>query len=139
MFAIIGANGNAGAAAARALRKRGLAVRAVLRDRSKASEFEAIGCSVAIADILDQRALRAALDGVEAVQAICPVAPNADEPLFEMRAYADLRSPFIFGKRVCARRTRRLYYCGRPSICRTGGGFFGLPRRPAFCRVSITR
>ena len=89
MFAIIGANGNAGAAAARELRKRGLAVRAVLRDRSKASEFEAIGCSVAIADILDQRALRAALDGVEAVQAICPVAPNADEPLFEMRAYAD--------------------------------------------------
>jgi NAD(P)H dehydrogenase (quinone) len=89
MFAIIGANGNAGAAAARELRRRGLAVRAVLRDQSKAPAFEALGCSVAIADILDRAALRAAIEGAEGVQAICPVAPKADRPLLKMRDYAE--------------------------------------------------
>lgn len=89
MFAIMGANGNAGLAAARELRERGLAVRAVLRDPGKAAPFKALGCSTAIADILNSRALTAALEGAEAVQAICPVAPRAEKPLLEMRRYSE--------------------------------------------------
>jgi NAD(P)H dehydrogenase (quinone) len=103
MFAIIGANGNAGTAAARELRNRDIPVRAVLRDRSKAPAFEAMGCSVAIADILDRQALKAAIEGAQGVQAICPVAPRAETPLLAMRAYAD-----AIGEALTATRPERV-------------------------------
>jgi NAD(P)H dehydrogenase (quinone) len=103
MFAIIGANGNAGTAAARELRNRDMPVRAVLRDRSKAPAFEAMGCSVAIADILDRQALKAAIEGAQGVQAICPVAPRAETPLLAMRAYAD-----AIGEALTATRPERV-------------------------------
>jgi NAD(P)H dehydrogenase (quinone) len=89
MFAILGANGKAGRATIGALRKRGLPVRAVVRDRAKAQEFEALGCEIAIADLRDAASLREALRGVEAVQAICPIAPQAPDPAGEMRGFAD--------------------------------------------------
>jgi NAD(P)H dehydrogenase (quinone) len=89
MFAILGANGKVGRATIRALRERGLPVRAVVRDRAKAREFEALGCEIAIADIRDAAALRQALSDAEAVQAICPIAPQAGDPAAEMRVFAD--------------------------------------------------
>jgi NAD(P)H dehydrogenase (quinone) len=89
MFAVLGANGKAGRESVRALRNRGLPVRAVLRVRAKAQEFEALGCEIAIADLGDAAALKSAFAGAEAVQAICPVAPHAADPLAGMKAHVD--------------------------------------------------
>jgi len=96
MFAVLGATGKAGGAAIRALRQNGLAVRAVVRDRAKAHELEALGCEIALADLGDAKALAKAIDGATAVQAICPVCPQGDDPAKTMRAFVDtLRSALI--------------------------------------------
>jgi NAD(P)H dehydrogenase (quinone) len=89
MFAILGATGKAGGATARALRARGLPVRAIVRDRSRARDLEAIGCAIAVADFRDAAALSEAIEGCEAVQAICPVSPQGEDPAADMRAIVD--------------------------------------------------
>jgi NAD(P)H dehydrogenase (quinone) len=89
MFAVLGATGNAGGATIRALRQRGLPVRAILRDKTKAGDFEALGCEIAIADLRDAAALAKAIAGAQAVQAICPIGPQAQDPAAEMRAIID--------------------------------------------------
>jgi NAD(P)H dehydrogenase (quinone) len=99
MFAILGATGKAGGATARALRERGLPVRAVMRDRSKARDLEALGCEIAIADLRDPAALAKAIDGAQAVQAICPVSPQMLDPAADMRTFVDA----ICGAIVAAR------------------------------------
>lgn len=86
MYAVMGATGKAGGATARALRARGLPVRAIMRDREKGRDLEALGCTIAIADIHDAAALARAIDGCEEVQAICPVNPQAEDPAGDMRA-----------------------------------------------------
>ena len=99
MFAIIGATGNAGRATIGALRKRGLPVRAVVRDRSTAQDLAALGCEIAVADLSDASALAAAIEGAEAVQAICPISPRMQDPATEMRAMADALSKAIAATR----------------------------------------
>lgn len=89
MFAILGATGKAGRATIRALRKRGLPVRAVVRDPAKADDLKAIGCEIAVADLRDAAALASAIAGANAVQAICPIDPKADDPAAEMRLTID--------------------------------------------------
>jgi NAD(P)H dehydrogenase (quinone) len=89
MFAVLGATGNAGGATVRALRERGLPVRAILRDKTKAGELEALGCEIAIADLRDAAALAKAIAGAQAVQAICPIGPQAQDPAADMRAIID--------------------------------------------------
>ena len=89
MFAILGATGKAGRATIRALRKRGLPVRAVVRDPAKADDLKAIGCEIAVADMRDAAALASAIAGANAVQAICPIDPKADDPAAEMRLTID--------------------------------------------------
>jgi NAD(P)H dehydrogenase (quinone) len=89
MFAVLGAMGKAGSATARALRKRGLPVRAIVRDETKARDLAALGCEIAIADLRDSGALAKAIAGAEAVQAICPIGPQAADPAADMRAIID--------------------------------------------------
>jgi NAD(P)H dehydrogenase (quinone) len=89
MFAILGATGKAGGAAARVLRQHGLPVRAIVRDRARAQELAALGCEIAVADFRDSAALTAAVDGAEAVQAIIPVSPQGPDPLAAMRATSE--------------------------------------------------
>jgi NAD(P)H dehydrogenase (quinone) len=89
MFAILGATGKAGGAAARVLRQRGLPVRAIVRDRAKAQELAALGCEIAVADFSDRAALAKAIENCQAVQTIIPPTPQGDDPLSDMRATTD--------------------------------------------------
>jgi NAD(P)H dehydrogenase (quinone) len=89
MFAILGAAGNTGGAAIRALRQRDLPVRAILRDKTKARDLEALGCEIAIADFRDAAALAKAIAGAQAVQAICPIGPQSEDPAADMRGIID--------------------------------------------------
>jgi NAD(P)H dehydrogenase (quinone) len=86
MFAILGATGKAGRATIGALRKRGLPVRAVVRDAAKADALAAMGCEIAVADLRDGAALKAAISGAQAVQVIVPISPGDEDPAAEMRA-----------------------------------------------------
>ena len=99
MFAILGATGNAGGAAVRALRQRGLPVRAILRDETKAGDLEALGCEIAVADLRDAAALAKAIAGAQAVQAICPIGPQAEDPAADMRAIIDAIADAIVAAR----------------------------------------
>ncbi|MFM0735546.1 NAD(P)H-binding protein [Paraburkholderia sediminicola] len=74
MYAITGVTGKVGGAAARALLDAGHAVRAVLRDKSKAAEWTARGAEVAVASFEDADALAAAFSGTAGVFVM--VAPN---------------------------------------------------------------
>ncbi|WP_026870837.1 NAD(P)H-binding protein [Inquilinus limosus] len=85
MFAIIGATGRVGGAAARELRRRGRAVRAVVRDPGRAGALAEAGCEVAVADIADAPALTAALRGAEGVLAIVPLPPSRGDAAAEVR------------------------------------------------------
>jgi NAD(P)H dehydrogenase (quinone) len=74
MYAITGVTGQVGGAAARALLGAGHAVRAVLRDKTKAAEWRERGAEVAIASFEDADALAAAFSGTAGVFVM--VAPN---------------------------------------------------------------
>jgi uncharacterized protein YbjT (DUF2867 family) len=74
MFAITGVTGQVGGAAARALLDAGHAVRAVLRDESKAAPWRERGAEVAIASFEDADALSAAFRGTAGVFVM--IAPN---------------------------------------------------------------
>jgi uncharacterized protein YbjT (DUF2867 family) len=84
MFAILGATGKVGGATARELRRRGLPVRAIVRDTSseKARALAEARCEIAVADIRDVGRLAEVLAGVEAALVLCPLA----------RASADVRA-----------------------------------------------
>jgi NAD(P)H dehydrogenase (quinone) len=89
MFAVLGATGKAGGASVRALRERGLPVRAIVRDQRKAGDFEALGCEIAIADFRDAASLAKAIAGAKAVQAICPAVPQAEDTAADMCGMID--------------------------------------------------
>src|SRR5690242_5636840 len=65
---VIGATGNIGRIAVQLLRERGVAVRAMARDAGGQPD----GVEALSADVLDGAALRAAVDGVDAVLLIWP-------------------------------------------------------------------
>jgi uncharacterized protein YbjT (DUF2867 family) len=79
MIVICGATGKIGGTAARALRKRGVPVTAVVRDPEKARALEAQGCTLARADLGDEGALTAAFRGAEAVLVLCPLAATDEQ------------------------------------------------------------
>ncbi|WP_342241358.1 NmrA family NAD(P)-binding protein [Inquilinus sp. OTU3971] len=89
MFAIVGATGRIGGAAAGQLRRRGHDVRAVVRDPGKAGALAEAGCEIAVADIADTRALTAALTGAEGVLAVVPLAPSRGDAAAEARGLVD--------------------------------------------------
>ncbi|KAK4061655.1 uncharacterized protein Triagg1_10197 [Trichoderma aggressivum f. europaeum] len=85
MFAIVGATGKVGYATSLALRDAGMPVRAILRDESKAARLTEIGCEIAIADLLDSKALAKAIGDAHTVQIILPPSPQAKDTAEEMR------------------------------------------------------
>ncbi len=85
MFAVLGASGKIGRSTVKALRKAGVAVKAVLRDQSKAEPFRKLDCQIAVANLQDETALARALEGVSAAQIICPVTPQANDAAAEMK------------------------------------------------------
>lgn len=72
MYAIFGATGNTGRAAADALLAAGEAVRVVVRRPEAGEEWAERGAEVAVADLDDAAALRAALTGARGVYALAP-------------------------------------------------------------------
>jgi len=81
MYAVLGATGKVGGAAVRELQNRGIPVRAVVRDRAKATGLAAAGCEIAVADLHDAAAVRAALAGVSGVHVILPMNGTAPDGL----------------------------------------------------------
>lgn len=81
MYAVLGATGKVGGAAVRALRRRGLPVRAVVRDAANATALVAAGCEIAVADLHDAAAVRAALAGVSGAHVILPMHGRAADGL----------------------------------------------------------
>jgi NAD(P)H dehydrogenase (quinone) len=67
MIAVTGATGGVGGRVARALAERGLPLRLVVRDASRAPE---LGAEVAVAEYRDGTAMRAAFAGAETVYLI---------------------------------------------------------------------
>jgi len=64
---VVGATGMLGAPVAAALRRRGLVVRALVRDAEKARRVLGDGYELARGDVMDGDALQRALDGCQAV------------------------------------------------------------------------
>jgi uncharacterized protein YbjT (DUF2867 family) len=81
MYAILGATGKVGRAAALELRHRGLPVRAIVRDAMKAEYLGQNGCEVAVADVHDADRLRVVFTGASEVLVICPMNPTAEDAL----------------------------------------------------------
>jgi NAD(P)H dehydrogenase (quinone) len=81
MYVVLGATGKVGGAAVRELRRRGLPVRAVVRDAAKAGGLAAAGCDVAVADYHDAAAVREALAGASRVHVILPMNGTAQDGL----------------------------------------------------------
>lgn len=76
MYVMTGITGKVGGAMARVLRAEGRPVRAVLRNREKAAEWQDLGCEIAVADMGDEAALTAAFADATAVFILPP--PNFD-------------------------------------------------------------
>jgi NAD(P)H dehydrogenase (quinone) len=83
MLAVFGPTGKIGGATVRALLERGEDVRAVVRDPSRAAGLD--GCQIAVADVDDPGAIARAVQGADAVQVICPIAPQANDAPAAMR------------------------------------------------------
>jgi NAD(P)H dehydrogenase (quinone) len=93
MYAITGITGRVGGAVAETLITAGLNVRAVVRDAGKGVDWARRGCSIALADVTDPQALKAAFTGVDGVFILIPA--NFDpEPDFpgSRAVFAALRS-----------------------------------------------
>ncbi len=92
MVAITGITGRIGGQLADHLLAKGIAVKAVMRDSSKGERWLAKGCTLAVAEFTDAKALTTAFEGAEAVFVLPP--PNFDpEPGFTevFRAMSGLR------------------------------------------------
>ncbi|MBU8896822.1 NmrA family transcriptional regulator [Corallococcus sp. H22C18031201] len=89
MFVILGATGRVGGAAATELRRRGLPVRAVLRDMTRGERLAQLGCELAQADLLDPQAVARALQGAEGALVICPLRANGDDPAADAQRIID--------------------------------------------------
>jgi NAD(P)H dehydrogenase (quinone) len=72
MYAITGITGKVGGTLARSLLAEGVPVRAVLRDATKAAEWRARGCEVALAEMDDAAQLTAAFRGAAGVFILPP-------------------------------------------------------------------
>ncbi|WP_442949502.1 NmrA family NAD(P)-binding protein [Nostoc sp.] len=91
MYAITGITGQVGSAVARKLLTENQSVRAVIRDANKGTTWAEQGCAVALADMNDANALKAAFADAEGVFVVLPpnFAPSLGFP--ETRAIAAAR------------------------------------------------
>src|ERR1700722_8958109 len=105
MYAVTGITGKVGGTVAQTLLAAGQKVRAVVRDEAKGKRWADRGCDVAIADIGDAGALRAAFAGTDGVFLMTP--PDFDpEPGFpQTRANA-----IAIEKAIAAARPGRLVF-----------------------------
>jgi NAD(P)H dehydrogenase (quinone) len=72
LYAITGITGKVGGVVAHTLLDAKLPVRAIVRDAKKGKAWDAQGCEVVLADIIDPAALAAAFDGAEGVFVLIP-------------------------------------------------------------------
>ncbi|HKE14220.1 MAG TPA: NmrA family NAD(P)-binding protein [Kofleriaceae bacterium] len=79
MITIFGSTGRIGGAAAAELRRRGLDVRAAMRDPARGDALAVLGCELAAADLHEPGDVTRALDGADGVLVICPVQPAAGD------------------------------------------------------------
>jgi len=79
MYAVLGATGNTGAAAVKALIAKGEKVRAVGRDAAKITRMFGDGAEAFGADVTDAAALTRAFSGATAVYAMIPPQVNAPD------------------------------------------------------------
>ncbi|WP_026875131.1 NAD(P)H-binding protein [Jiangella gansuensis] len=98
MYAIIGATGHVGGAAARDLLATGAPVRVVVRDEAKGRDWIAHGAEVAVADLADADALAAAFDGCRGIFAMLPFGPATTDE--EQRRLADTTAAAVSATRV---------------------------------------
>jgi NAD(P)H dehydrogenase (quinone) len=89
MIAVFGATGKMGSAVAEELRRRGVEVRAVVRNPERAPKLKELGCTLAVADLLNPDAVREALKGAEGAFVIVPLRPRAEDVLGEAAAMVD--------------------------------------------------
>lgn len=71
-YAVVGASGRTGAAAANALLRAGKRVRVIVRDPSKGESWANLGAEVAVADLVDPHAMTIALRDVEGAYIVNP-------------------------------------------------------------------
>ena len=88
-YTIFGATGKVGRATVRALLDRDHSVRAVVRDEHRGRELLDLGCELAVADARDPATIASAVDGADAVQAICPIVPTAVDARAELLGVVD--------------------------------------------------
>lgn len=88
MFAIAGATGNTGGAAADALLRAGEKVRVIVRDVKKGDAWRARGADVAVASLDDAAALARALDGTRGAYLLLPPLYTAEDVLATQRQTA---------------------------------------------------
>ena len=76
MLLVTGATGTTGMEVLRALKDRGVAARALVRDETKAHHLRDLGFEPATGDLGDPRTLGPALDGVERAYLVSPAGPS---------------------------------------------------------------
>lgn len=79
MYVVTGVTGNTGAAVADSLLERGVPVRVVVRDRSKATNWAERGAEVVVADLVDASSLVQAFEGAQAAYVLNPPAYHAED------------------------------------------------------------
>lgn len=88
MYAVVGVSGNTGAATARALARRGVRVRVVVRDPAKGENWRERRADVAVADLEDPQSLSRAFEGARAAYVLNPPAYQADDLFARAEALA---------------------------------------------------
>ncbi len=105
MFAVTGITGQVGSQVAQALLDAGQNVRAIVRDPAKGKAWAGKGCEVAIADVTDESALRAAFENVEGVFVLLPPhfdpSPDFRESHLAIDAFYSALASSKPGKIVC--------------------------------------
>lgn len=79
MITVFGSTGRIGGAAAVELRRRGLEVRAVVRDLARGETLARSGCQLAAADLRKRSDVERALDNASGALVICPLSPTVPD------------------------------------------------------------
>ncbi len=90
MFAVMGVTGNVGGVVAETLLGAGTGVRAIVRDKAKATRWMDRGAETAVADLFDVEAMTQAFTGVEGVFVMIPPVFDPAADFSEARAAAEV-------------------------------------------------
>jgi uncharacterized protein YbjT (DUF2867 family) len=89
MFAVAGVSGRTGAATATALLRQGQRVRVLVRTQAQGEKWLKRHAEVAVVDLTDGAALRAALAGITGLYLLQPPNPRADDVLADRGAFIE--------------------------------------------------